>query len=87
MLKIWAKQMHGQKLGKNYVYESLDNYDPETLYLHIAEICHTLDMPTPVILKSHILNFHKFNYATFTKADFVESTDFDSFIIEHVIIK
>ena len=87
MLKIWAKQMHGQKLGANIVYESLDNYDPNTLYLHIAEICHTMDIPTPVVLNTHILNFHKFNYAVFSKADFVETIDFDSLIIEHVVTK
>jgi len=87
MLKIWAKLMHGQKLGKNIIYESIDSYSPDTLYSHIEEICHKLDIPTPVVLKTHIINFHKFNYTTFTKHDFVESIDFDSLVIEHCIEK
>ena len=87
MIKIWAKLETNHKLGENIIYESLDKYDPDTLYLHIQEMCHQLDIPTPVILKSHIANFDKFNTATFTVSDFVESINFDKLIIEHVIDK
>lgn len=87
MIKIWAKLETNHKLGNNIIYESLDKYDPDKLYLHIQEICHILDIPTPVILKSHISNFDRFNTTTFTIRDFVESINFDKLILEHVIDK
>ena len=87
MIKIWAKLETNHRLGKNIIYESLDKYDPAKLYLHIAELCHTLDIPTPVVLKSHVMNFDKFNSTAFTARDFVESIDFDRLILEHVIEK
>ena len=87
MIKIWAKIEAGHKLMKSIIYESLDKYNPETLYLHISTLCHELDIPTPVILKSHIENFNRFNITIFTPRDFVESIDFDKLVLEHVIEK
>ena len=44
------------------------------------------DIPTPIILKSHITNYVDFNNTTFLPRDFVESIDFDRFIIENAVI-
>lgn len=87
MIKIWAKIETGHKLVKNIIYESLDKYNPGTLSLHISSLCHELDIPTPVILRSHIDNFNKFNMTIFTSRDFIESIDFDRLVLEHVIEK
>lgn len=87
MVKIWAKCIKNHQLIKDKIYESLDRYNPNTLFLHIQAICHELDIPTPVILKSHIANFDQFNTVAFIKRDFVESIDFDSLVLEHVIEK
>lgn len=87
MIRIWAKIEKNHKLGKNIIYESLDNFKPETFYLHVQEICNRLDIPTPVIIESHIKNFDKFNTTTFLERDFIESIDFDKLILEHVVDK
>lgn len=87
MIKIWAKLETNHRLGKNIIYESLDKYNSQTFYLHVQEICHRLDIPTPVIIPSHIQNFDQFNTTTFLSRDFVESIDFDKLILDHVIDK
>jgi len=87
MIKIWAKCETNHKLGRNIIYTSLDKYNPDTLFTHISALCHELDIPTPVILKSHIMNFDLYNTVTFKKRDFVESIDFDALVLEHVIEK
>ncbi|MBO4570058.1 MAG: hypothetical protein J5689_02460 [Clostridia bacterium] len=87
MIKIWAKCLVGDHIKKDMIYETLDHYNPETLFHHITAICNELDIPTPVILKNHVDNFDKFNHAIFLKRDFVESIDFDKLVLEHVITK
>ncbi len=86
MLRIWARTMCEDKITRSYIYESIDNFDDEQFKLHIANICHEMDIPTPLIIKNHIQNYLDFNNAVFTIRDFVESIDFDKFIIENAII-
>ncbi len=45
-----------------------------------------MDIPTPVILKHHIRGFHSFNITTFKAEDFVESVDFDKFVLENATV-
>lgn len=87
MIKIWAKCIKNHKLIKDKIYESLDKYNPASLYVHIQALCHELDIPTPVILKTHIENFDRFNTVSFTVRDFIESVEFDTLTLEHVIEK
>ena len=35
MIRIWAKTTIGHKMTKNIIYESIDNFNKETFYLHI----------------------------------------------------
>jgi len=86
MLRIWARTTVDSKIVSSYIYESIDNYSQETFRLHIEKICHELDIPTPIILKSHINNYDEFNNVVFTKSDFVESIDFEKLIFENAII-
>ena len=69
------------------IYERIDNFSKETFYLHVQELCHELDIPTPVILKYHIENYVNFNVCHFLKRDFVESINFDKLVIEEASIK
>ena len=74
------------KITRSYIYESIDNFNEEHFYKHIEKICHEIDIPTPVILKNHIANYVDFNNAIFLPRDFVESIDFDKFIIENAAL-
>jgi len=87
MIRIWAKTLKGHKITSNIIYESIDNFSKETFYLHIQEICHRMDLPTPVLLNYHINNYINFNNCIFTSRDFVESINFDKLIIEEASIK
>lgn len=86
MLRLWARTMVGDKITKSYIYESIDNFDEETFKLHIANLCHEMDIPTPAIIKNHIKNFDEFNNTVFLKRDFVESVDFEKLIIENAAL-
>ena len=83
MLRIWARTTIGGKITRSFIYESIDNFSEETIRKHIEKMCHEIDIPTPIILKSHITNYVDFNNTTFLPRDFVESIDFDRFIIEN----
>ncbi len=86
MLRIWARTTLEGKITRSYIYESIDSFSEETIRKHIEKMCHEIDIPTPIILKSHITNYVDFNSASFIPRDFVESIDFDKFIIENAII-
>lgn len=86
MIRIWARTTKNDKITRSYIYESIDNFNENTIRKHIEKMCHEIDIPTPIILKSHINNYVDFNNATFIPRDFVESIDFDKFIIENAII-
>lgn len=86
MIRVWARTMNDGKITRSFIYESIDSFDPSKFYLHIQKMCHEIDIPTPVILKSHIKNYVDFNNTTFLPRDFVESIDFDKFILENATI-
>lgn len=83
MIRIWAKTMVDNKLQKDIIYESIGNFVPSDLYLYVQEICHKMDIPSPVVLKTHENNFTYFNICTFLPRDFVESINFDKLVLEN----
>ena len=87
MFRIWAKIMKEGKIQKQFVYE---NDEEKLTYSHflqyLFDICRELDEPTPVLLKTHILNFGKFNHVRFYPRDFVEPVDFDYLLLENLVL-
>ena len=83
MVRIWAKTTIDNRIQNDIIYESVGNFLPQDLYLHVQEICHKMDIPSPVVLKSHSKNFIEFNTCTFLKRDFVESINFEKLILEN----
>ena len=86
MLRIWAKTTTDLQITSSYIYESIDNFSPENFRFHIEKICHELDIPTPIIMPIHINNYDEFGLIQFTSSDFVESVDFEKFILENAVI-
>lgn len=86
MIRLWAKTIQNQKIQKSYVYESIDKFSPETFLFHMQQICHILDIGTPVILKTHIQNLINFNTVSFLPRDFVENVSFDKLVIENAAL-
>ena len=87
MFRIWAKVMQGGKIVRQFVYQ---NGEEKLTYSHflnyLFDICRELDVPTPVLLKTHIFNFAKFNHVRFLPRDFVESVDFDALVLENIVV-
>lgn len=83
MIRIWARTIKNNKITRTMIYESIDTFQEDKFFKHIEKMCHEIDIPTPIILKSHIKNYVDFNNAVFLPRDFVESIDFDKFILEN----
>ena len=83
-MRIWAKVMSDGKIKKQTVYEKAESLTYSKLFDYVAEMCNTLDIPTPVLVKAHIFNFAKFNHVKFTQSDFLEEIPFDHLFIENL---
>ncbi len=86
MIRIWAKVMIKDKIVKQTVYERAGNTDYSLFFDYVRDVCEILDVPTPVIIKTHIFNYAKYNYVRFTKADFVEHIDFEKLVLENAFV-
>ncbi len=83
MIKIWAKTLVKDKIQQDVVYEiNADKMVWSLLFNVLCEICGSMDIPTPVLLKNHTLNFAKYNFVVFNKSDFVENVNFDKLWLE-----
>lgn len=83
MFKIWAKIITGEKIVRDYMYVCFDKYLEKDFHTHLMEICHEMDIPTPVVLRANVRNFSHFNITKFRNTDFVESVDFDCLQLEN----
>lgn len=85
-MKIWAKLITDGKIRKQFVYEKEERLTYSHFFEYLTEICQALDIPTPVLLKTHIFNFAKFNHVRFIRRDFVEEFDYDQLFLENIIL-
>ena len=85
-MRIWAKIVKEGKTEKQIVYENEEKLTYSHFMDYLFDICHELDVSTPVLLKTHIFNFAKFNPVRFLPRDFVESVDFDYLLLENIIV-
>lgn len=86
MIRIWAKIMKDGKIKKSVVYEREGITDYSLFFDYTREICEMLDIPTPVVIKTHLFNYAKYNTVRFIPEDFVESVDFDRLIFENALL-
>jgi len=85
MIKFWGKCIKNHKIIKQATYAvNVDKIDWSLFYGYMSELSRALDLPTPIIIKSHIFDFAKFNCVKFVPSDFVEAVDFDQFFVELV---
>ena len=86
MVRIWAKLVKNNKIIRQTVYENPTPVDYSEFFNYVREICEKLDIPTPVIIKTHIFNYAKYNFLKFTPCDFVESFPFDKLVLENALL-
>lgn len=86
MVRIWAKVMKGSKILKQFMFEKQTSLDYSEFFDYLREICENLDIATPVLIKTHLFNFAKYNNVRFTQNDFVEPISFDKLVLENAFI-
>lgn len=86
MIRIWAKVLKKDKIIKQYMFERAENIDYSEFFSYLQEICENLDIATPVLIKTHLFNYAKYNNVRFTAADFVEEINFDKLVLENAFI-
>ncbi|MBR2614781.1 MAG: hypothetical protein IKC71_04200 [Clostridia bacterium] len=84
MIKIWGKILKEDKILRSFVLEKVESMDYSKFFDYVTEICGELDIPTPVVIKTHIFNYAKYNFVRFTKDDFVEEIGFDKLVLENI---
>ena len=83
-MRIWAKLMTDGHIKKDFVYEKDEKRTYSHFFEYLTDICAALDIPTPVLMKTHIFNFAKFNHVKFLKRDFVDTLGYDYLFIENI---
>lgn len=86
MVRIWAKVIKNDKLINQYMFERFESIDYSQFFDYLTEICANLDIATPVLIKTHLFNYAKYNNVRFTQSDFVEQISFDKLVLENALI-
>lgn len=86
MVKIWAKVLSKGKIIKQYTLIKEENMDYSMFFDYLREICENLDVPTPVLIKTHLFNYAKYNVLRFSSDDFLEQINFDRLVLENIFI-
>lgn len=86
MIRIWAKVMKKDKILKQFMLEKYTPMDYSEFFSYLREICENLDIATPVLIKTHLFNYAKYNTVRFTKSDFVEPIEFDKLVLENALL-
>ncbi len=86
MIRIWAKVMKKDKILKQYMFEKQTEMDYSEFFSYLKDICENLDIATPVLIKTHLFNYAKYNVVRFSESDFVEQISFDKLVLENALI-
>lgn len=86
MFRIWGKVIKDGKIINQVTYERADKFTYSQFFTYLADICEALDIATPVLLKTHIFNYAKFNTVRFIPRDFAEPVDFDKLVLDKIVI-
>ena len=86
MFKIWAKIIKDGKIESQLTYSRDEKFSYGNFFEYLADICEGLDIATPVLIKTHIFNYAKFNTVRFLPRDFAESVDFEKLILDNIVI-
>lgn len=82
MIKIWGKIVTNEKIIKSKTI--VVDEKTTTFFDMLKDLCHNLNISTPVLLDKHVHDFNLFNLTTFKQGDFIEEIVFDKFILERI---
>lgn len=84
MINIFARLNKNHKTIKSLTYKNVKEYKSGDFFFHLSEICHKLDIPTPIVIEYHRKSYEEFNFVKFKEDDFVDKVNFDYLLIENV---
>ncbi|HIZ63822.1 MAG TPA: hypothetical protein H9670_04530 [Firmicutes bacterium] len=85
MFRIWGKVIKDGHIIRQTTYEREEKFTYAHFFNYLADICDALDVPTPVLLKTSIFNYAKFNHVIFRPSDFMEDVPFDRLVLENIL--
>ena len=85
MCRIWGKGIKDGPIIRQTTYEREEKFTYAHFFNYLADICDALDVPTPVLLKTSIFNYAKFNHVIFRPSDFMEDVPFDRLVLENIL--
>ena len=85
MFRIWGKVIKDGHIIRQTTYEREEKFTYAHFFNYLADICDALDVPTPVLLKTSIFNYAKFNHVIFRSSDFMEDVPFDRLVLENIL--
>lgn len=85
MFRIWAKVYSEDHIERQTVYQSEEKFTYSEFFRYLSDICGELDIPTPLLLKTHIFNYAKFNHVVFRPSDFMEPVPFRRLVLENLL--
>lgn len=85
MFRIWAKVMKEGRILKQITYEREEKFSYADFFGYLSDICDKLDVPTPVLLKTHLFQYAKFRHVVFRPSDFMEGVPFEKLVLENLL--
>lgn len=83
MTHIWIKLTNIEnKILKDITMPLPNGFREQDLLEHLANLCHELDVATPMILSKHKTSLQEYGQITFLQTDFVEPVNFHKMVFQ-----
>ena len=80
MIKIWGKLLSQDKVIKSKTVQVDEKHT--SFFDMLKNLCHDLNIPTPVLLDKHVYDFNLFHVCFFKPDDFIEDVVFEKFAVQ-----
>lgn len=83
-MKLWIKVIKEEKILQNVVAENNLAMNPDNYESTLSDVCHKLDLSTPITLSTHFDSLRCFNITEYKARDFIEPIDFTKLTVENI---
>jgi len=81
MVHLWAKVMKVDKIVKDHVLQK-SRFHMDKFEINLAELMQLMDLPTPIVLKTHLSDIDNYSRTVFSPSDFIEPVSFTRLVLE-----
>lgn len=82
-MKIWTKLYKNERIHRDSIYVN-DKMHVGNIEQHLQNICHEMDICTPIITSTHLMQLDRFNSTKFKESDYIDYIDYDYMEVEIV---